>query len=318
VTVRTYRRLLREAAGVSRADLLAHGSALAGRLAPDLVDELDGMAAGAGQDMGELVAINARTELLAGAGRGECSVAGRADGAGVAFAQTWDWHPELAPARVIWTVAPPGGAWFATVTEAGILAKLGLNSRGVACGLNFLTCSADGGTGGTPIHVLLRLLLEQAGDAAAAMALLLGAETSASSAITVASAAGGETALFAVERSPGGGRVVWPDGDGWLVHTNHFLTPPARGVDLEPEAGPGSALRRACLAERVRRGSSAPDALAAHEPAAEPLCRHEVPGARWADRRATLLAVAIDPLAPSLRVAAGTPCCFPFEPVPLP
>ena len=55
-----------------------------------------------------------------------------------ALAQTWDWHPDLAAATVTWTVQQPGGRWFTTATEAGILAKLGCTSTGLACGLNFL------------------------------------------------------------------------------------------------------------------------------------------------------------------------------------
>jgi isopenicillin-N N-acyltransferase-like protein len=323
VTVRTYRRLLEEAAGVSPADLRAHGSALAGRLGdrwPELVDELDGIAAGAGQDARELVAINARTELLAGWGRGECSVVGHVDDTTVSLAQTWDWHPDLAPARVLWTVMLPDGGWFTTATEAGLLAKLGVNRHGVACGLNFLSCSADEGTDGVPIHVLARLVLERAATAADALSLLLGARTSASSAITIASAAGGERELFAVECSPGGGAVVRPDADGWLVHSNHFLRPPADGVDLEPDAGPGSALRLEHLRRLVGAGVAPVDALASHAPREEPVCRHHDVDADgpWADRRATLLALAIDPQVPALQLAAGTPCTAPFEPVPLP
>ena len=41
-------------------------------------------------------------------------------------------------------------------------------------------------------------------------------------------------------------------------------------------------------------------------------------GTRWADRRATLLAIVVDPAAPALRVAAGPPCTAPFEAVALP
>jgi isopenicillin-N N-acyltransferase-like protein len=318
-----YRRLLAEAAGVTRADLHAHGDAIAARLGaeePQLLDELDGMAAGAGQDLRELVAVNARTELLAGTGRGECSVVGRTDGTAVSLAQTWDWHPELAPARVLWSVALPDGGGFTTATEAGILAKLGVNRSGVACALNFLSCSEDGGTDGVPIHLLLRLVLERAGSAADARSLLLGARTSASSAVTVASSAGGEAALFAVELSPGGGSVVEPDADGWLVHTNHFVAPPAAGDDLEPGYGPGSMSRLDHLLALVRDGAEPADALATHGPTEEPVCRHPEVDADgpWHDRRTTLLALAIDPGAPSLRLAAGPPCTTAYERVPLP
>ena len=60
----TYRRLLRETAG----DLAPHGERVAAALEgrwPDLIEELEGIAAGAAQDPLELLAINARTELLA-------------------------------------------------------------------------------------------------------------------------------------------------------------------------------------------------------------------------------------------------------------
>ena len=112
--------------------------------------------------------------------------------------------------------------------------------------------------------------------------------------------------------------VVWPDADGWLIHTNHFLAPPPSGTDVEPALGPGSARRRAHLAALVRSGIAPAAALAAHAPAEQPVCRHEVADVPWAERRATLLALAIDPQAPSLAVAAGPPCRVPFEPVALP
>ena len=162
----------------------AAGAAVGETLDRVLVEELEGMAAGAAQDVRDLLAINARTELLAGA---ECSVLGRLDGAEVTLAQTWDWHPDLAPSRVLWTVHHGDGAWFTTATEAGVLAKLGLNHHGVACALNLLTCSADGGIGGVPIHILLRLVLERGEDAEHAAELLCAARATASSAITLAS-----------------------------------------------------------------------------------------------------------------------------------
>jgi isopenicillin-N N-acyltransferase-like protein len=323
VTVRTYRRLLAEVADLTPGDMRARGAALEGSLGerwPELVEELDGMAAGAGQDLRDLIAVNARTELLAGTGRAECSVIGSLRGSDVSVAQTWDWHPDLAPARVVWTVNFPDGAWFSTATEAGILAKLGLNSHGLACALNFLACSADGGTDGVPIHLLLRLLLERAKDASQAIELLCGERTSASSAVTVAYAAGLDAELLAVELSPGGATVVRPDAHGWLIHTNHFLSPPARGVDREPLAGPGSHLRRDRLSALVRDGVAPLEALGSHLPAQEPVCRHTEfdAGAPWEDRLATLLTIEIDPGAHKFNLAAGPACSAPFVPIPLP
>jgi isopenicillin-N N-acyltransferase-like protein len=304
LTVTVYRRLLREAAGVGRGELRRAGELVGARLAPELVDELEGIAAGAGVDARELLAINARTELLAGRGAGECSLLGRGEPDGAWLAQTWDWHPALAPAALAWTV----GA-FTTITEAGILAKLGQSRAGLAVGLNFLTCTADGGLDGVPVHIVARLLLEGCATGAEARELLAGVRCSASSCLTVAT---GDD-LFAAELSPGGTRIVEPDADGWLVHTNHFLLPPLAGRDSQPDTHPGTLARRARLARAARAGTPPLRALAEHAPASEPLCRHGDPrGTPWAERRATLLAMLARPATRSLRVAAGPPCVTPF------
>jgi isopenicillin-N N-acyltransferase like protein len=297
LTIATYRRLLQEAAGVGPAELRRSGADVAERLEPrwpELWDELEGIAAGARQDVLELAAVNARTELLAG-----CSVIARP----ALLAQTWDWHPALGAATLTWTVHQPGGRWFTTATEAGILAKLGCSSSGVACGLNFLASSEDGGTDGVPVHVLLRLVLERCDGIDEALALLQGARPSASACITLA----GAERVVAAELSPRGVTLVDADADGWVVHTNHFLAGPAAGSDtLRTE---GTLARRDLLVRLLRRGVPALEALATHAPAEEPVCRHDdPPGTPWAERRATLLALAIDPASGEMLVAPGPPC----------
>ena len=298
MTVATYRRLLQEVAGIGLADLRRGGADVAERLEPrwpSLFEELEGIAAGARQDVIELAAINARTELLAGG----CSVIAHSNGT---LAQTWDWHPDLGPAAVTWTIQQPDGRSFTTATEAGILAKLGRTSTGLACGLNFLACSEDGGTGGVPIHVLLRLILERCDDVQDALALLHGARTSASACVTLA----GRARAVAAELSPGGVTLVHPDDDGWLVHTNHFLAGPVSGDDTLAAEQPGTFARRELLVRLVRRGVPVLEALATHAPAVEPVCRHADADVPWADRRATLLALTAD--RGELRVAPGPPC----------
>jgi isopenicillin-N N-acyltransferase like protein len=305
LTLTVYRRLLREAAGLGPAELRAAGDVVGAGLDPALLEEVEGIAAGARVDVRELLAVQARTELLGG-GAGECSLLAAR---GSWLAQTWDWHPALAPAALAWTVVD-GEGWFTTVTEAGLLAKLGVSGAGLACGLNFLTCSADGGLDGVPIHVLARLVLARCGSGAEARTLLAGARVSASSCLTVA--ADGD--LFAAELSPGGTGIVEADPDGRLVHTNHFLLPPPSGHDTQPDLHPGTLARRARLA-RART----PRALGQHAPRGEPLCRHgDPPGTPWAEHRATLLAIWAEPARRSLRVAAGPPCRTPFVAVPVP
>jgi isopenicillin-N N-acyltransferase-like protein len=238
---------------------------------PDLVAELEGIAAGAGVPVESLLRLQARTELLGGA---ECSLLGRPG----RVEQNWDWHPDVVP--LVWVVEQPGGRWFATLTEAGMLGKIGLSSAGLCFGLNFLRCSLDGGLDGVPIHVLLRLLLDRTESLDDALALLTSAEVSASSCVTIGSASD----VAAVELSPGGPRVL---RSSRIVHTNHFLAVPPAGEDLEAAEEPSTFAR---LAELERTASL------------RSVWCHEDPDAPWPDRRATLASVTLDPAVPCFRV----------------
>jgi isopenicillin-N N-acyltransferase like protein len=307
-TVAVYRRLLAETAGLSGADIRSAGRRVGAQLDrrwPDLVGELEGIAAGARVPVDLLLAVNARTELLGGAG-GECSLVASVEDGRCVVAQNWDWHPDLGPSLVAWVVSQQAGRWFTTVTEAGMLAKLGLSSAGICCGLNFLRTSLDGGVDGVPIHVLLRVLLDRIDTFADALELIRSAPVSGSSCITL-----GSTELVAAELSPAGCRLVRPDADGRLTHTNHFVAGPPAGDDLEAAEAPSTLIRLSLLAYGQ-------DALRSHANAPESICRHASPRDRWADRRATLASLLMEPGTPRLRVAAGPPCRHALADVTLP
>jgi len=261
---------------------------------PDLLDEIEGIAEGAALPLDDLLAVQARTELLGGA---ECSLVAEL-GSGCVVAQNWDWHPDIAP--LLWTVEQADGRWFTTLTEAGMLGKIGLSSAGLCVGLNFLRCSLDGGVAGVPVHILLRVLLDRVDGVEAGVRLLLESPVSASSCITV----GSDAALLAAELSPAGCRLVPPSG-GRLLHTNHFLAGPPAGEDLEA-AEDGSTFDRLVALEQ---GGS----LSSH-----PLCRHESGEDAWADRLATIASVVMEPGAPRFRLADGPPCDTELREVPLP
>ena len=317
-TVAFYRRLLQEVTGAGEEDLARAGERVGDGLAhrwPDLVEELEGIALGAGQPPLVLLAVNARTELLGGAvAAAECSLVGRVEAGACTVAQTWDWHPDLAPSLLLWSVRQPGGRWFATLTEAGILAKLGVSSAGLCCGLNFLRSSADGGVGGVPIHVLLRVLLDRTDSLVDALHLLLNAGVSASSCVTVGWADGAEAGLVAAELSPSGCELVWPDAGGRLAHTNHFLVPPRLGRDLEPAEAPSTLVRLWAL----NRSAEPAAALRSHLGAPEAVCRHARVADPWPERRATLASVVMEAAERRLRVGPGAPCEAALEEVALP
>jgi len=181
--------------------------------------ELEGVADGAGVAPELIGALNARTEI---AREGGCSLLARLDALdGPWLAQNWDWYVDAPERCCVWTADLADGERLVTMTEAGILAKLGLNSRGLAVGLNILHHRRDGGPMGVPVHLILRALLEQCTTVEDASSLLGDSPTSGSSAVTIVDAAGGG-AVF--ELSPSGVARIDPR-TGFLAHTNHFVDP---------------------------------------------------------------------------------------------
>src|SRR3954451_8599161 len=285
--------------------------------APDLADEIAGIASGSGQPTEMIGALNARTELLS-AGT-ECSAiaclgSATASGAPIGV-QTWDWHDELADGWMQWTIDHPGGHRVETMTEAGIVGKLGMSSAGVAILMNILGHRDDGPPIGVPVHVLNRHVLDRAGDGVEALAMFSNATMSASSAVTVIADDEDGGAVCTVELSPAGPGFVTPDERGVLVHTNHFVAEPGRLADRMVREAPSSVLRldhaRRAMS-RVAEGAIDEDAilgaLRSHRGGWGAICVHPDPAAKFGDRWRTLATVIVDPAARRMTLHSNGPC----------
>lgn len=235
--------------GISWADArrLSHAyEDVVGNLDAGLLDEMRGIAAGSGREFDEILALNTRTEILPPTfperpsdawlaarlgGRkvdmGECTALAVQPSAsatgGALLAQNWDWLGGQREALVLLRAQREDGSSYLTLTEAGMLAKIGLNDRGFGVLLNILRSEDDGSAPGVPVHVLLRTLLDCDGVEAAA-ARVTSLRFGASSNIHCADAGGGRAAL---ELSPRGAHVLRGEGAAFC-HTNHFLAPAAR------------------------------------------------------------------------------------------
>ena len=122
---------------------------------PDLVSELECISENSNIPFQRIFLINARTEIL-NASVAECtSIAIPRNNI---LAQTWDWIEELEDLMVILLVEKENGSNFVTLTEPGMLAKIGLNSCGIGVGLNFLKSKHL--LDGVPVHLLLRAILD--------------------------------------------------------------------------------------------------------------------------------------------------------------
>jgi isopenicillin-N N-acyltransferase like protein len=322
-TLAAYERLFGELHGLDPAAIRALGRRAGEGLGARQRDEIAAIADGAGVDADCLLAANARTEILAGSRPAECSAIGvlpeRSSGPTI-LAQNWDWHPDLIESRVVWTIVEPDGRWLTTLTEAGILAKVGLNSHGVGVCLNILGSSADGGVGGAPIHVLCRRVLEEAHDVTQALALLRAATATASSCINVAHCDDEGSAMASFEVSPAGVGIVEPR-DGVLLHTNHFLTPIANAEDTARRDWPDTVDRLHELDARVRRGPGVIDedtvktALRSHDAGRIAVCCHDLHNPVAADRQGTLASVFLNLDERRMQITDGPPCRAPYRPV---
>ncbi|MEO6700685.1 MAG: C45 family peptidase [Jatrophihabitantaceae bacterium] len=276
--------------------------------APDLAAEIEAIAAAAGEPAWRLYALNARTEVLAAvdrpaAGRDCSTIAGPGLGA-----QTWDWHVELAGC---WQLLGQATATipFVTLTEIGILAKIGVNAAGVGLLFNILGHRADTGLGGVPVHALARRVLDSATDVESAVAIIAGAPLAASSCFTVLD----ERRAVCLEASPAGVRELAANQAGWLAHTNHFLDPVLATADLRVGAEFDTEPRLALLRHRLDQVQpQSPDELrqllCAHDGDGAPVCCHAPAGGPLGTRWQTLATVAVLPAERSLRVLAGGPC----------
>ena len=316
-----YRRLFAVRVGLSGDDLRRLGSQALDRIAawsPALLEEIDGIAHGSGFEVELIGALNARTELLA-ASAGECSTIaclGTATASGSPLGvQTWDWHEELREGWLVWTIEHADGRRVETLTEAGIVGKIGVNASGVGVLLNILGHRGDHSPVGVPVHALCRRVLDEADGAVAALTMAAGATMSASSALTVVADDADGGVACTVELSPAGPGFVMPDARGVLIHTNHFLADP----------GPARATRW-CASRPTRcYGSITPPggwpqieapieaedlltAMDSHRGGSGAICCHPAAGAVFGDRWTTLATVVIEPARAEMRVLAGGPC----------
>jgi isopenicillin-N N-acyltransferase-like protein len=346
-SIASYARLFAWQRGMAWAEVCAAARAygpVLGEYAPEVLEELRGIAEGSGRELDEILALNARTELLAGARHGpahpgyaaavganraagvpehgECTTVAALPEATAAgetlLAQTWDWTGDQRAACVVLRLRAPGQPEALTVTEAGIVAKIGLNSAGLALSLNILASLDDGREPGMPVHVLLRRLLA-AHSVDEAVEIAGQARAGASSCVTVADAAGRAASL---EITPGGIGVLRPER-GLLVHTNHCVTAAARAGEcpLPPISSSIPRFERARELLAARHGRLDRDALIAvlRDRAGAPdcICRHPDPAVPPADRVESVFGAVMDTRARVMYLAAGLPDQTTFEPLTL-
>jgi isopenicillin-N N-acyltransferase like protein len=199
---------------------------------PAYVEEMRGIAEGAGLDFEAIVLLNARTEILKSAPRrpapepdgctGVVVLPEAAREGRLIHAQNWDWKVECAETAVVLRIRRDDGPDLLTFTEAGGLARSGLNAAGIAITANYLESDRDYRQVGVPLALIRRKVLESEHLALAMRAVYVTPKSAANNMIV--SHAGGLAIDF--ECAPDETFQVLPER-GLLVHANHWVSPVA-------------------------------------------------------------------------------------------
>ena len=169
--------------------------------------------------------MNVRTEITFGLAMDGCTAVYWKNDTSSLLAQNWDWQEEQQKNLINLHITQVGKPAISMITEAGIVGKIGLNSRGVGVCLNAI--KALGITiQKLPCHLALRTCLESASAEEAVVALRKAGVASACH-ILVAdseSAVGLECSHIDI--------VELTMAQGILTHTNHYIQPHPGVEDL--------------------------------------------------------------------------------------
>jgi isopenicillin-N N-acyltransferase like protein len=315
-SLRTYRRLFKDFVGIEWEDAKRIGMRYArpiGAYAPDLLEEIRGVAEGSGNDLAEILALNSRSEIALSArlvdGCTAFAAFGTATAGGdVLLCQNWDWRASQREAFVVLLIEREDRPAITMLTEAGIIGKIGFNSAGLGACLNAIVTDQVR-EDGVPLHVVLRRILDSRnlGDAIQAV----GAAGIASAAnFLIAQDRGGALDIEAV---PSDFDVLLPDRD-MICHTNHLrslrlVAVRDLGKMVLPDSYPRLARvvrlleeRHGCLSEAeayaiLRDRDNGPDSI----------CRREDPQDPEGKRLQTVFSVVMNLTRRQLSVTDGPP-----------
>ena len=194
---------------------------------PDYLEEMKGIAEGAGVSFADILAINCRSELFAmkmdkpSELEPECTAFAIMPSASknghVLAGQTWDFMYPLRDCMVIVHIAQEDKPDILLFTEAGFIGGKGMNSCGVSLTLNAMQAGHD--WHGIPLHIKMRAALDST--------YVAEAYGNAASGITAVGGnlilTSGDGVALSLEITPKGVDAILPE-NGMILHTNHMLS----------------------------------------------------------------------------------------------
>ena len=275
---------------------------------PDVLEEAQGIANGAGVSLGDIMVLNCRYEITKFPKDRECTTgailpAATRNGA-MYLIKNWDYRVGIIDHVVVLQITEPDGNRIVGITEAGQLLRDGMNSRGIALVNNNLQSIFDTRGTGVPSCFLRRKVLK-CRSFKEGVDLIRGFRRAVSCNMMLASGAERKAADFEVY--PSGSDVLLPD-NGVLTHANHFV--------VQPEI---HALSRSPRADRLREllmvkhgeidVAYIKECLSDHANYPQALCRHPSDASvRLGLRSITVACQIYDLDAGVAHICAGPPC----------
>lgn len=283
----------------------------------DLMEEIRGVAEGAGLDIYDILALNARSEVILMKGNehltdGCTSVSATPEATRKGYtllAQNWDWKASQIASVIVLKINQESlnKPNVTMVTEAGIIGKVGFNSCGVGVCLNAL--GTKGHHNGVPLHIILRGILNsrKISDAVECINWL----PNACAANFMIGSSCGE--ILDIEKTPWDFDGIYPK-DGVMAHANHFLTERLRAQDTSRLMAPDSLLRYGVADKLLCQHKGNIDEniiktiLSDHRDYPDSICAHEDPLDRPCYRMCTVFSVVMNLTNLKMELLKGKPC----------
>lgn len=297
---------------------------------PDALEEMRGIAEGAGVRYEEILALNGRGELSSGnpflddstEGCSSYSILPRTGGDGHAYCgQNWDWRTAILDTVVMLRIEQPGLPTIVMQVEAGQIGRQGANSAGIGLNANGLGVRF-GAALGMPQPYIRRKILNS-WDMNAALEAVFRSQQALCTNLLFSHRDG-----FAIDLETTPGRHGWGyPKDGILVHTNHFRYFVPKQVETTYRYFSPDSLYRAERIERVLAGVDAAatgtqmrelirTALSDHFGFPDGVCNHANPRHPWWDQNETVASSIVDLTTGEYWISHGNPCSNEYELLP--
>ena len=321
----------------TRSEVLSIGAACLRyheEFAPELMEEMRGMAEATGIGVNELVIMNGFTDFVdvvaspdvLGAHRtlpgdpmhgGGCSAflvdpSASADGNGF-VGQTWDMHATATPYVIVLDIRPEDAPALLTFTITGCVGMIGMNEHGVSVGINNIL-GGDGRVGVHWVYVVRKMLAQSTVDDA--LVVLQEAHLSgAHNYLIMGPDSGGRLRGYNVERMASRAHVT--SVASVFAHTNHCLAPTMGEVERPrtPISQASTLARHVQVDTQLRdsQGQVTVDTLMEltrhHEDDGPSVCAHVRPGYHLESSGACIMAPGIR----TLWALWGNPCQNEYE-----